>query len=91
MSTNQVSLFDIEEPDISALVRARRALAESPSDDRLQVRDKERQFARLLQGDDYTRLRDLGDWWVAPFFVRHDDVDWNSGLWQEGRAQRVVR
>ncbi|MCX5303183.1 N-6 DNA methylase [Streptomyces sp. NBC_00160] len=79
----QDSLFAVEEPDLAALVRARQALAQDPSEDRLQVRTKEQRFARLLDGDDFTRLRDLGDWWVAPFFQPHK-FKGNTGQWLAG-------
>ncbi|MFI8440232.1 Eco57I restriction-modification methylase domain-containing protein [Streptomyces rochei] len=79
----QDSLFSVEEPDLAALVRVRQALAQDPSEDRLQVRAKEQRFARLLDGDDFTRLRQLGDWWVAPFF-QPDKFKGNTGQWLSG-------
>lgn len=79
----QDSLFDLAEPDLTAVVRIRKQLAASPSEDRLQVRAKEHDFARLINGDDFRRLRDLGDWWVAPFY--RDDFRGNPAVWVEGR------
>ncbi|GGX29711.1 hypothetical protein GCM10010297_58900 [Streptomyces malachitofuscus] len=79
----QDSLFAVEEPDLSALVRVREKLAHDPSEDRLQVRAKEQRFARLLDSDDFTRLRALGDWWVAPFFYT-EQLKNNSGQWLSG-------
>ncbi|GAA3496705.1 hypothetical protein GCM10019016_038060 [Streptomyces prasinosporus] len=76
----QDTLFAVEEPDLASLVRVRQALATGPSEDRLQVRAKEKRFERLLEGDDFTRLRSLGDWWVAPFFYT-EDLKGNSGQW----------
>ncbi|MER8219002.1 N-6 DNA methylase [Streptomyces sp. NPDC094143] len=76
----QDALFTVEEPDLASVVRVRQALASSPSEDRLQVRAKEKRFERLLEGDDFTRLQALGDWWVAPFFFS-DELKGNSGLW----------
>ncbi|MEV8071692.1 N-6 DNA methylase [Streptomyces pseudogriseolus] len=76
----QDTLFAVEEPDLASLVRVRQALATGPSEDRLQVRAKEKRFERLLEGDDFTRLRALGDWWVAPFFYT-GDLKGNSGQW----------
>ncbi|MER5338847.1 N-6 DNA methylase [Streptomyces mirabilis] len=79
----QDSLFAIEEPDLAALVRVRQAFANDPSEDRLQVRAKEKRFARLLDSEDFKRLRAMGDWWVAPFFYT-DDLKSNSGQWLVG-------
>ncbi|MFJ9327351.1 Eco57I restriction-modification methylase domain-containing protein [Streptomyces sp. NPDC101230] len=79
----QDSLFAIDKPDLAALVRARQALAQDPSDDRIQVRGKEQRFSRLLRGNDFTRLRDLGDWWVAPFFAP-EKFKGNTGQWLSG-------
>ncbi|MFF3242352.1 Eco57I restriction-modification methylase domain-containing protein [Streptomyces sp. NPDC002870] len=79
----QGSLFAVEEPDLASLVRVRQALAQEPSEDRLQVRAKEQRFARLLDGDDFTRLRAMGDWWVAPFF-HTDALKGNTGQWLSG-------
>ncbi|MEU9939110.1 Eco57I restriction-modification methylase domain-containing protein [Streptomyces lavendulae] len=79
----QDSLFAVEEPDLASLVRARKALAHDPSEDRLQVRAKEKRFTRLLDSDDFTRLQDMGDWWVAPFFYT-DALRSNSGQWIAG-------
>ncbi|GAB3453816.1 Eco57I restriction-modification methylase domain-containing protein [Actinophytocola sediminis] len=79
----QPMLFETDAPDLTYVLRERRKLAEAPSDDRVQVRRKEESFARLLKGDDWTRLRTLGDWWVAPFF--HDGLRQNSANWRVGR------
>ncbi|AJE81745.1 restriction/modification enzyme [Streptomyces albus] len=79
----QESLFAAEEPDLSSLVRIRQALAHEPSEDRLDVRGKEKRFARLLGGDDFKRLRNMGDWWVAPFFYP-EYLKSNSGQWLSG-------
>ncbi|MGW1053038.1 Eco57I restriction-modification methylase domain-containing protein [Streptomyces sp. NPDC002521] len=79
----QDSLFAIEEPDLASLVRVRQALAHGPSEDRLQVRAKEKRFSRLLDSDDFTRLQAMGDWWVAPFFYA-DELKSNSGQWLAG-------
>ncbi|MFE3375801.1 Eco57I restriction-modification methylase domain-containing protein [Streptomyces anulatus] len=79
----QGSLFAIEEPDLASLVRVRQALAYSPSEDRLQVRAKEKRFSRLLDSPDFTRLRAMGDWWVAPFFYT-ESLKNNSGQWLAG-------
>ncbi|MFJ6529987.1 Eco57I restriction-modification methylase domain-containing protein [Streptomyces longwoodensis] len=76
----QDALFAVEEPDLSSLVRVRQALASGPSEDRLQVRAKEKRFERLLEGDDFTRLQALGDWWIAPFFFPNE-LRGNSGQW----------
>ena len=80
----QASLFDIERPDLTTVIGIRQDLAASPSDDRLQVRAKEQRFARLISGDDFQRLRDLGDWWIAPFYL--DDFR-RAADWREGRRQ----
>ncbi|MGA5556188.1 Eco57I restriction-modification methylase domain-containing protein [Streptomyces lavendulocolor] len=80
----QDSLFALEEPDLASLVRVRRALAEVPSEDRLEVRAKEKRFEKLLDGDDFTRLQSLGDWWVAPFFL--DELKGNSSQWLAGHT-----
>ena len=79
----QDSLFDLEAPDLTTIINVRRALAEAPSEDRLHVRAKEKRFARLIEGDDFTRLRALGDWWVAPFFL--PEFARNAGGWRQGR------
>ncbi|MGW6789179.1 Eco57I restriction-modification methylase domain-containing protein [Streptomyces chartreusis] len=79
----QESLFEVEEPDLATLVRVRQTLAHDPSEDRLQVRAKEKRFARLLDSDDFTRLRAMGDWWVAPFFYA-DELKSNSAQWLSG-------
>lgn len=79
----QDSLFEVEEPDLATLVRVRQTLAHDPSEDRLQVRAKEKRFARLLDSDDFTRLRAMGDWWVAPFYYA-DELKSNSGQWLSG-------
>ncbi|MFE2390547.1 Eco57I restriction-modification methylase domain-containing protein [Streptomyces althioticus] len=78
----QDSLFAIKEPDLASLVQVRQALATAPSEDRLQIRAKEKRFERLLEGDDFTRLQALGDWWVAPFFFT-DELAGNSAQWLE--------
>ncbi|MFJ1816700.1 Eco57I restriction-modification methylase domain-containing protein [Streptomyces sp. NPDC088139] len=79
----QDSLFAVEEPDLASLVRVRQALADGPSEDRLQVRAKEKRFTKLLDSDDFTRLQAMGDWWVAPFFYS-DELKNNSGQWLAG-------
>lgn len=84
----QPALFDFDAPDLTYVLRERRKLAEAPSDDRLQVRRKEESFARLLKGDDWTRLRTLGDWWVAPFF--HNELRRSSSAWRQGRRDIVA-
>jgi hypothetical protein len=78
------TLFDLPAPDLRAVINTRKYLASSPSDDRLQVRAKERDFARLIGGDDYRRLRDLGDWWVTPFYS--DDFRKDAATWRRARA-----
>lgn len=80
----ELTLFDLPDPDLTSVIKIRRDLAEYPSEDRLQVREKEERFARLLQSEDYTTLRALGDWWVAPFFQA--EFNRNPGLWREGRS-----
>jgi len=80
---DQESLFDLAQPDLTAVIRTRQYLAASPSEDRLQVRAKEHDFARLINGEDFRRLRALGDWWVAPFY--RDDFRGNPAVWGEGR------
>ncbi|HEU5159279.1 MAG TPA: N-6 DNA methylase [Streptosporangiaceae bacterium] len=80
----QATLFDLPEPDLATLIRTRRKLATAPSDDRLDIHAKERSFTRLLQGDDYTRLQALGDWWIAPFFVPKQ-LGGNSAQWLSAR------
>lgn len=84
----QPMLFDTEVPDLIHVLRQRQMLAETPSDDRLQVRNKEERFARLLKGDDWLRLRTLGDWWVAPFF--HDELRQSSSGWRQGRRDIIA-
>ena len=84
-NVERLTLFDIQQPDLAAVIRVRRDLAASPSDDRLQVRAKEERFARLISSDDFQRLRDLGDWWVAPFYL--DDFRGQPSVWREGRRQ----
>ncbi|MGQ4383540.1 Eco57I restriction-modification methylase domain-containing protein [Streptomyces sp. SAS_270] len=81
----QGSLFGVEEPDLSSLVQIRRALAHGPSEDRLDVRRKEKRFNSLLEGDDFKRLRNMGDWWVAPFF-HPEELKANSGQWLAGHS-----
>ncbi|MFF4016599.1 Eco57I restriction-modification methylase domain-containing protein [Streptomyces sp. NPDC001843] len=76
----QDSLFAVEEPDLASLVRVRQALAAGPSEDRLQIRSKEKRFERLIEGADFTRLQALGDWWVAPYFYS-EELKGNSGQW----------
>ncbi|SCF20283.1 Methyltransferase domain-containing protein [Micromonospora haikouensis] len=85
LSEYQESLFDIDEPDLTTIINVRRALAEAPSEDRLHVRAKEKRFARLIKGDDFTRLRALGDWWVAPFFL--PEFARHASGWRQGRIQ----
>ena len=86
VSDRQTSLFELPPPDIAAVVRERRRLADAPSDDRLDIHEKERRFARLVAGGDHTRLRDLGDWWVAPFFPFAEvDLTRNGGQWLTAR------
>lgn len=80
----QPSLFDLPPPDLASLIKVRRRLANTPSDDRLDIRDKEQSFARLLRGDDFKRLQALGDWWVAPFF-EPEQLKRNSAQWLSGR------
>jgi hypothetical protein len=80
---DQAMLFEIEEPDLTHVLRERHKLAETPSDDRLDVRRKQDTFDRLIQSADYTCLLALGDWWVAPFF--HDKLRRGTGYWQGGR------
>jgi hypothetical protein len=80
----ELTLFDLPDPDLASVIRIRRDLAERPSEDRLQVREKERRFARLLESEDYTTLRALGDWWVAPFFVK--ELHRRPALWRQGRS-----
>ncbi|MEU9155751.1 N-6 DNA methylase [Streptomyces sp. NPDC048417] len=82
-SESQVSLFETEEPDLAALVRVRRSLAQEPSEDRLQVRAKEQRFSELLKRNDFTRLQAMGDWWVAPFFYPAS-LKSNTGQWLDG-------
>ena len=82
-AADQEGLFDLAQPDLTAVIRTRQYLASAPSEDRLQVRAKEHDFARLINGDDFGRLRDLGDWWVAPFY--RDDFRGNPTVWGEGR------
>jgi hypothetical protein len=81
----QESLFELDEPDLRTLINVRRALAEAPSEDRLQVRAKEKRFSRLIEGDDFTRLHALGNWWVAPFFL--PEFARNANEWRQGRHQ----
>ena len=62
----------------------------TPSDDRLQVRAKEHDFTRLTAGDDFRRLRDLGDWWVTPFYsedFRKDAATWRLARWHIENGQ----
>jgi hypothetical protein len=80
----QPSLFDLPAPDLASVIRVRRRLATAPSDDRLDIRDKEQTFARLIRGDDFRRLQALGDWWVAPFF-ENEPLKRNSAQWLSGR------
>ncbi|KAA9374847.1 N-6 DNA methylase [Microbispora cellulosiformans] len=79
----QVSLFDVPAPDLALVTRVRRSLATDPSDDRLQIRAKEQRFSSLLRGADFRRLQELGDWWVAPFFVER--LRGNSAQWVNSR------
>ena len=37
---------------------------------------------RLISGDDFRRLRDLGDWWVAPFYS--EDFRKDAAIWRLG-------
>ncbi|GAA2455840.1 hypothetical protein GCM10010191_88880 [Actinomadura vinacea] len=80
----QPSLFDLPAPDLAGVIRVRRRLAVAPSDDRLDIREKEQTFARLVKGDDFKRLQALGDWWVAPFF-EDEQLKRNSAQWLSGR------
>lgn len=80
----ELTLFDLPDPDLTSVIKVRRDLAERPSEDRLQVREKERRFARLLESEDYTTLRALGDWWVAPFFFT--ELHRRPALWRQGRS-----
>jgi hypothetical protein len=80
----QFSLFDFEQPDLTRVIRTRQELADKPSDDRLQVRAKEQDFDRLINGSDFRRLRGLGDWWVAPFYVSTTEL--LPSVWREGRS-----
>ncbi|MGW4330556.1 Eco57I restriction-modification methylase domain-containing protein [Nocardia sp. NPDC004573] len=84
----QPSLFESNAPDLTYVLRQRRLLAETPSDDRLQVRKKEEVFARLLESDDWTRLRALGDWWVAPYF--HPELQQSAASWRQGRRDIIA-
>ena len=80
----QETLFDLPGPDLRSVITTRQYLAMTPSDDRLQVRAKERDFTRLTAGDDFRRLRDLGDWWVTPFYsedFRKDAATWRLARW----------
>ncbi len=79
----QDSLFDLPAPDLRTVIAARDYLARSPSDDRLQVRAKEQDFNRLLNGDDFRRLQSLGDWWTAPFYS--EDFRKSAAVWSKGR------
>jgi hypothetical protein len=78
------TLFDLPAPDLGTVIATRKYLASAPSDDRLQVRAKERDFARLTSSDDFRRLRDLGDWWVAPFYS--EDFRKDAATWRRARA-----
>ncbi|MGI8810546.1 MAG: Eco57I restriction-modification methylase domain-containing protein [Acidimicrobiales bacterium] len=51
------------------VLRGRLDLAAGPSDERTQVQAKARRWAALLADPEWARLRALGDWWVAPFYV----------------------
>lgn len=64
----QGSLFDVEPPDFARFIRERLRIAQAPSDEGPDVRQKAADLARLLGSDDWRTLRDLGDWWVAPYF-----------------------
>jgi len=77
------TLFDLPAPDLRTVIATRKYLAVAPSDDRLQVRAKEHDFARLIDGDDFRRLRDLGDWWVTPFYSEdfRDAATWRRARW----------
>lgn len=81
---SMATLFDLPAPDLRTVITTRKYLASAPSDDRLQVRAKERDFARLINGDDYRRLRDLGDWWVTPFYS--EDFRKDAATWRRARA-----
>ena len=83
IAPDQGTLFELAAPDLTTVIRIRQDLADSPSDDRLQVRAKEQRFARLIDGDDFQRLCDLGNWWVAPFYL--DEFRGNPNEWSEGR------
>src|ERR1700727_1843079 len=50
------TLFDLPAPDLGAVIATRKYLAVTPSDDRLQVRAKERDFARMVVQDDFRRI-----------------------------------
>jgi len=83
VAPDQGTLFELAAPDLTTVIRIRQDLADSPSDDRLQVRAKEQRFARLIDGDDFQRLCDLGNWWIAPFY--RDEFRGNPNEWSEGR------
>ena len=78
------TLFDLPAPDLRTVIGTRKRLAADPSDDRLQVRAKERAFARLTDGDDFRRLRDLGDWWITPFYS--EDFRKDAAVWRRARG-----
>lgn len=83
----QESLFEFGTPNLTAVINVRQALAQAPSEDRLHICAKEKRFARLIDGDDFTRLRALGDWWVAPFFL--PEFARQANAWSHGRRQIV--
>lgn len=66
----QIDLFDIAAPDLRNVIDERLRLATDPSDNRLQVVGKVQRFARILDDQNWNRLRQLADWWVAPFFFQ---------------------
>jgi hypothetical protein len=80
------TLFDLPAPDLRTVIATRNYLAAVPSDDRLQVRAKERDFARMVDGDDFRRLRELGDWWITPFYS--EDFRKDAATWR--RARRLI-
>ncbi|MFD0735034.1 hypothetical protein [Planotetraspora mira] len=63
----------------------------NPSDDRLQIRAKEQRFARLLAGDDFTRLQALVDWWIAPFFENRLIFDRSDLVSRTGKRTSPLR
>jgi N-6 DNA Methylase len=83
-SPGMATLFDLPAPDLGAVIATRKYLAVAPSDDRLQVRAKERDFARMVEGDDFRRLRELGDWWITPFYS--EDFRKDAATWRRARS-----